>query len=107
MKPTKITNIKGDVLIASYGTCSTGFSVTGINNIIFASPTKSMVRVLQSLGRGLRLHEGKSVCTLYDIGDKLFDKGAANHTFKHLEERLQIYAKEQFKVNTHVVTLKP
>jgi superfamily II DNA or RNA helicase len=106
MKPTKIENWKGDILVASKGTMSTGVSITSINNIIFASPSKSQISVLQSIGRALRLQEGKQIAHLYDIGDKLFDKGQPNTTFKHLEERIKIYAKEQFKFKLHVIPLK-
>lgn len=106
MKPTKIENVKGDIIVASRGTMSTGVSIPTINNIIFATPSKSLVITLQSIGRGIRLKEGKQVCNLYDIGDKLFDKGHPNHTFKHLEERIKIYSAEQFKFKLHVIPLE-
>jgi superfamily II DNA or RNA helicase len=84
------------VLVASYGTCSTGINIKNIHAIIFASPSKSVVRVLQSIGRGLRKSETKNKVTVYDIGDDLKYKSYRNHTLRHMDERLTIYTKEKF-----------
>ena len=84
------------VLLASYGTCSTGINIKNIHNIIFASPSKSVIRVLQSIGRGLRTSESKNKATLYDISDNLSYKKYVNHTMKHLDERIKIYTNEDF-----------
>jgi superfamily II DNA or RNA helicase len=85
------------IILASYGTFSTGINIPSIENIIFASPSKSRIRNLQSIGRGLRLKEGKTVCTLYDIADDLTYKSWKNHTLNHFLERVKLYAEEQFK----------
>jgi superfamily II DNA or RNA helicase len=82
------------IILASFGVFSTGVNLKQLHNIIFASPTKSVVRVLQSVGRGLRKADGKTIMSLYDIGDRLSKK--ENHTFKHFVERLNIYTKEEF-----------
>jgi superfamily II DNA or RNA helicase len=85
------------IIVASVGTFSTGTNIRRLNNIIFASPTKSVIRVLQSIGRGLRKIEGKEYCTLYDLSDKINNnKAKPNHTYRHYLARLGIYAKEQF-----------
>jgi superfamily II DNA or RNA helicase len=84
------------VLVASYGTCSTGINIKNIHAIIFASPSKSVVRVLQSIGRGLRKSETKNKVTVYDLGDDLKYKSYRNHTLRHMDERLAIYNKEKF-----------
>ena len=84
------------VLIASYGTCSTGINIRNINNIVFASPSKSVIRVLQSIGRGLRKTETKSKMKLFDIADDLSYKSYENHGMKHLEQRFKIYTNEGF-----------
>ena len=84
------------VLVASYGTCSTGISIKNINAIIFASPSKSVVRVLQSIGRGLRKSETKDSVVVYDIGDDLHHKSYRNHTLRHMDERISIYNNEKF-----------
>ena len=85
------------IILASYGTFSTGINIPSIENIIFASPSKSRIRNLQSIGRGLRLKDGKTVCTLYDIADDLTYKSWKNHTLNHFLERVKLYAEEQFK----------
>lgn len=86
------------IIIASYGTFSTGINIPSIENVIFASPTKSKIRNLQSIGRGLRLKDGKSGCNLYDIADDLHWKSWKNHTLNHAAERYKTYAEEEFKI---------
>jgi len=86
------------IIIASFGTFSTGINIPSIENIIFASPSKSKIRNLQSIGRGLRLKEGKDVCNLYDLADDLHWKSWKNHTLNHAAERYKTYAEEQFEV---------
>ena len=84
------------ILVASYGTCSTGINIKNIHNIVFASPSRSVIRVLQSIGRGLRTSKTKNSVKLYDISDDLRYKKYVNHTYKHLNERLKIYNRERF-----------
>ena len=86
------------IVVASFGTTSTGINIPSIENIIFASPTKSVIRVLQSIGRGLRLNNGKTHCTLFDLTDDLHWKTWKNHTLKHGAERYKIYSQEDFSV---------
>lgn len=93
------------IIIASYGVFSTGVSIPSIENVIFASPYKSKVKVLQSIGRGLRLNEGKQHCKLFDIADDLSHKKHRNHTFTHAIERYKLYAAEQFKLKIIEVEL--
>tara|TARA_R100001082_G_scaffold110804_1_gene91847 strand:+ start:1354 stop:2835 length:1482 start_codon:yes stop_codon:yes gene_type:complete len=87
---------KNAILVASYGTCSTGINIKNIHNIIFASPSRSVIRVLQSIGRGLRTSKTKNKVRLYDISDDLKYLKYVNHTYKHLHERIKIYNKERF-----------
>lgn len=84
------------IVIASYATLSTGVNIPSIENVLFASPSKSKIRNLQSIGRGLRLRNGKSGCTLYDIADNFSLKSKMNHTMKHFKERIDQYNQEQF-----------
>ena len=86
------------IIVASYGTFSTGINIPSIENIIFASPSKSKIRNLQSIGRGLRLKEGKQYCNLYDLADDLHWKSKKNHTLNHAAERYKTYAEEEFKI---------
>jgi superfamily II DNA or RNA helicase len=85
------------IIVASYGTFSTGINIPEIHNIIFASPSKSLIRVLQSIGRGLRKSSTKEIATLYDISDDLSWKETKNHTIKHFAERIKIYTDEHFE----------
>ena len=91
------------ILVCSYGTFSTGVNIINLHNIIFASPSKSQIRVLQSIGRGLR--KSNQDTTLYDITDDLHWKSKKNYTLNHSSERIKIYAKEKFKFKIHEVKL--
>jgi len=93
------------VIIASYGTFSTGINIKRLHNIVFASPSKSRIRNLQSIGRVLRKGEGKDTATLYDIADDISNK-RQNYTLKHLQERLQIYQEENFKYEIIKINLQ-
>lgn len=84
------------IIVASYATLSTGVNIPSIENVIFASPVKSKITNLQSIGRGLRLRDGKNKCTLYDISDNLSYKSRINHTLKHFKLRVEQYSNEQF-----------
>jgi superfamily II DNA or RNA helicase len=84
------------IIVASYGTFSTGVSIRRLHNIVFSSPSKSRIRVLQSIGRQLRKSEHKEKAKLYDISDDLSWKSHQNHTLKHFLERLKIYDSEKF-----------
>lgn len=93
------------ILVSTFGTFSTGVNAPSIENIIFASPSKSAIRVLQSVGRGLRLKEGKSHCTLFDISDVLSWKNKHNHTIRHSAERFKLYSEQQFQVSINEINL--
>ena len=96
----KITEKKDNaIIVASYGTFSTGISIRRLHNIIFASPSKSRIRILQSIGRQLRKSEHKDVAKLYDIADDIHWKSYKNHTLNHFERRLKIYQSEGFEFN--------
>lgn len=94
------------IIIASYGTFSTGINIRNLHNIIFASPSKSRIRNLQSIGRGLRKSETKESATLYDIADDLRHKKRENYTLKHFAERIKIYSEEKFAFKVYKIELK-
>jgi superfamily II DNA or RNA helicase len=98
-------DIDNCIIVASYGTFSTGINIPSIENIIFASPSKSKIRNLQSIGRGLRLKDGKQHCNLYDLADDLHWKSKKNHTLNHAAERYKTYAEEEFKIKMVEVKL--
>jgi superfamily II DNA or RNA helicase len=91
---TIVEKAEDNVILASYGTFSTGVNIKKIDNVVFASPSKSRIRNLQSIGRGLRKTEGKTEMRLFDIAD---DLQCNNYTLNHLKERINIYNEEGFK----------
>ena len=93
------------IIVASYGTCSTGVSIRKLHNIVFSSSSKSRVRVLQSIGRQLRVSEQKEVAKLYDIADDLSWKSYKNHTLRHFHERVKIYESENFEYKKILIPL--
>ena len=92
-----VENEKDAIIVASYGTFSTGINIRNIGNIVFASPSKSKIRVLQSLGRGLRQHGGGKTLRLYDISDDLSIDSKLNFTLRHFRERINIYKEQKFR----------
>jgi superfamily II DNA or RNA helicase len=84
------------IIVASYGTFSTGVNIRNLHNVIFASPSKSRIRNLQSIGRVLRKGNNKTKATLYDIADDISYKSRKNYTLNHLIERIKIYNEENF-----------
>ena len=88
-----VEKAENDTILASYGTFSTGVNIKRIDNIVFASPSKSRIRNLQSIGRGLRKVEGKESMRLFDIAD---DLQCDNYTLGHLKDRINIYNEEKF-----------
>jgi superfamily II DNA or RNA helicase len=96
-KVREITEKENDaIIVASYGTFSTGINIKNLHNIVFASPSKSRVRNLQSIGRVLRKGENKIKAVLYDIADDITYKSKKNYTLNHLIERIKIYNEEKF-----------
>ncbi len=94
------------IVVASFGTFSTGINIRNLHNIIFASPSKSRVRNLQSIGRGLRQSENKDKATLYDIADDLRFKKHMNFTLRHFVERVKIYTEEKFPFKIYNIGIK-
>jgi len=94
------------IIVASYGTFSTGINIKNLHNIIFASPSKSRIRNLQSIGRVLRKGDKKSKATLYDIADDIRYKSRKNYTLNHLIERIKIYNEENFNYDIINVPIK-
>ena len=99
-----IESEKDAIIIASYGTFSTGINIKNLHNVIFASPSKSRVRNLQSIGRVLRKSNKKSSATLYDIADDFTHNSRKNYTLNHLIERVKTYIEENF--NYEIVQIK-
>jgi superfamily II DNA or RNA helicase len=94
------------IVVASYGTFSLGVNIKRIHNIVFASPYKSQIKVLQSIGRGLRLAEDKEQLNLFDIADSLVYNNKNNYTLNHFSERINIYNEQGFDYDIVPIKLK-
>jgi len=86
------------IILASYGTMSTGVSVKNLHNLVFAYPLKARIKILQSVGRMMRMHTSKSHAKIIDIGDNLKLGGKANHTMEHMRKRFEHYISEGWKI---------
>lgn len=84
------------ILIASFGTFSTGISIKNIHNIFFTESFKSEIVVRQSIGRGLRLHKDKELLTIIDFVDNFSYDGWDSYLYKHGKERQRIYKEQKF-----------
>lgn len=102
-----ITEKESDaIIVASYGTFSTGINIRNLHNVIFSSPSKSRIRNLQSIGRGLRLGDNKTQATLFDIADDFRIGKFTNFTLQHFTERVKIYEEEKFNYKFYNIELK-
>ena len=103
----KITEEENNaIIVASYGTFSTGINIKNLHNVIFASPSKSRIRNLQSIGRVLRKGKNKTKAKLYDIADDLTKGSRKNYTLNHFIERVKIYVQEQFNYDITSINIK-
>jgi superfamily II DNA or RNA helicase len=103
----EITELENNaIIVASYGVFSTGVSIRNLHNLIFASPTKSKIRSLQSIGRILRKSSSKNKAILYDIADDITYKSKKNYTLNHLIERIKIYSEELFNYQLFKINFK-
>ena len=94
------------IIFATFQTMSTGSNIPTIKNVLFGSPSKSSITVLQSIGRGLRLHENKTHMNLIDLIDDLRYKKRENYAYQHALERLTIYRKENFEISIKEIAAK-
>ena len=99
-------NENNAIIVASYGTFSTGINIKRLHNVIFASPSKSRVRNLQSIGRVLRKGKDKVKAILYDISDDCTKGSKRNYTLNHFIERIKIYNEENFNYEIITIQLK-
>lgn len=103
----RITELENNaIIVASYGTFSTGINIRNLHNIVFASPSKSRIRNLQSIGRVLRLGDNKEQAVLFDISDDLRTGKKPNITLQHFIERLKVYDEEKFPYKLYNIELK-
>lgn len=96
------------ILVASYGTLSTGVSINAIQNVVLADSYKSYQKVIQAIGRALRLHKLKAMAYIFDLCDRFtFDKNIKdNALFVHAKERKKMYDREEYPYEDVLVRLK-
>lgn len=104
-------NVAGVVITATYGTMSIGVNIKRIHNIVLASSYKSKIRILQTIGRGLRLHESKDWVTIFDIVDDLrwrkrTGRIGLNHVWEHFEQRLKYYKDQKYEYINKIIKLE-
>ena len=95
-KEMEVTTNNVKVLIASYGTLSTGVSINAIFNVIFADSFKSEQIIIQSIGRALRLHDDKKKANIFDLVDIYDPSNLNNILYKHFQEREKFYKKRGY-----------
>jgi superfamily II DNA or RNA helicase len=99
-KQMEITNDKVKILVASFGTLSTGVSITAIFNVVFADSFKSEQIIIQSIGRALRKHQQKKVATIFDLVDVFDGTKMNNILYRHFIERQKFYLARNYPFTT-------
>ena len=99
---------KNSTLISSIGTTATGISISTLEHMIAAAPSKSRIKVVQSIGRMLRTDKikEKEGAVLYDIVDNISYQGKENYTLDHFRERIKIYKQEKYDYKIYNVSIK-
>jgi superfamily II DNA or RNA helicase len=95
-KEMEKTDGKVKVLVASFGTLSTGVSINAIFNVIFADSFKSEQIIIQSIGRALRLHSDKKKAMIFDLVDVFSPNNLNNILYRHYLERKKFYIKRKY-----------
>lgn len=95
---TDIKMVDGSyILLATYGTLSTGINIKNLHHLIFCHAYKGKIRILQSIGRILRKSKVKNKVYLHDLIDDFRKGRKINHTYKHGAIRLELYDEEEFE----------
>lgn len=82
---------KDIIIIAISKIFSTGINIKNLHYLVFASGGKAKIKIIQSIGRGLRLHNDKKELIIFDIADNL------RYGQRHVEQRLSLYDSEHIK----------
>lgn len=96
----------GVIVLGTSGCVSTGLSIKKLRNLIFAHPSKSIIKILQAVGRILRLHNEKGDAHVYDMVDNLAYDDKPNFALKHAVERLGIYKGSEFPISFKKIEMK-
>lgn len=113
MKPTRIKidndTTNDNIIVSTFQSLSTGVSIRKLDNVVFFASYKSEVKVLQSIGRGLRTHASKSGMTLWDVVDDMTyteKRKIHNFTYNHwLKYRLEYYKEQMFEYETYSINI--
>ena len=79
---------KDIIIVAISKIFSTGINIKNLHYLVFASGGKAKIKIIQSIGRGLRLHNDKKELIIFDIADNL------RYGQRHVEQRLLLYDNE-------------
>ena len=93
------------ILVASFGTLSTGISIKNLHNIFLTESYKSEVLIKQTIGRGMRLFDGKEKVIIVDFVDDFTWDGKDNYLMKHCKERIIIYKKEHYEYKIYEIKI--
>ena len=93
------------IIVASLGVFSTGINIKNLHNLILAHPTKSKIKILQSIGRILRKTDDGKQAVVYDVVDDLSIGSKDNFTLRHSSERMKYYINEKFSYNIKSIQL--
>jgi len=86
------------IIVATYGVAAVGINIPRIFNLVLLEPGKSFVRVIQSIGRGIRKAEDKDFVQIWDL------TGATKYAKRHLTERKKFYREAQYPFTIDKVT---
>ncbi len=109
MKPTKVYKSQGAIILGNYSVVSTGTNFKNLHSIVYCSSLKSYTKIVQSIGRGMRLHSSKSMVNIYDCVDILTSTGKEekpNYVLKHFYERLTYYIEDEYPINEKEIQLE-
>lgn len=101
----QVENSVNSIIVANVQLFAAGIDIKSLSNVILAHPTKSKIRLLQSIGRILRLHPTKKIAKFFDLGDNLRSGGLNNFAYSQFLQRLKLYMKEKLSIDTRRVTI--
>jgi superfamily II DNA or RNA helicase len=86
----EVNNSNNEILIATFGTCSTGINIPRIFNLVMVEAGKSFIKVIQSIGRSIRMSSDKDFANIFDI------TASTKYSKKHLSERKKFYDEAKY-----------
>ena len=95
----EIKTSSNNIIVATYGVAAVGINIPRIFNLVLVEPGKSFVRVIQSIGRGVRKAEDKDFVQIWDI------TGGTKYAKRHLTERKKFYKDAKYPFNINKVTI--